>query len=188
VDTAASREGGLIGADRRATMNSSLAPVGARFIRSGIGIFCLGLVMSFGIVGHYLVGARYDTGGEFLKNMTLWYACPWTLSTSVVLIGAVGMIAIGTAYASLGRDGATQAISGTERVARIVCLWALIAMFVTGYVGYFVVDIFWPGYYYVPIKTGKAVWLLMQLTCMVAYLAGVILAFGGIRRLTATGA
>jgi hypothetical protein len=44
---------------------------------------------------HYVVGAQYDTGPEFLKNVTLWYACPWTLSTAVVLGGSLGMVAIG---------------------------------------------------------------------------------------------
>ncbi len=160
------------------------AQLGASFIRSGFGLFILGLVMSFGIIGHYIVGARYPTGEAFLKNMTLWYACPWTLSTAVMLIGAVGMIAIGGAYATLGR-AAPQAPAGRrENAARATCFWALIAIFLTGYVGYFVLDRIWVGFYYMPINDGKNAWLLLQLACMVAYMIGVILASGGMKRLS----
>lgn len=50
--------------------------MGAHFIRSGFGAFVVGLVMSFGIIGRYITGARWPTGEAFLKNITLWYACP----------------------------------------------------------------------------------------------------------------
>ena len=70
--------------------------VGGRFIRRGFWLLLFGFLMSFGMVLHYVVGARWDTGPEFLKNVTLWYACPWTLSTAVVIGGAIGMVAVGT--------------------------------------------------------------------------------------------
>lgn len=168
-------------------MNDTPVHLGAKFIRSGFGLFIFGLVMSFGVVGHYMVGSRWDTGTEFLKNITLWYACPWPLSTAVVLIGAVGMIAIGAAYATLGRASQGAPVGGGERLARAICVCALIAIFLTGYLGYFVVDIFfWPGFYYLPIKAGKNVWLALQLACMVAYMVGVIIASGGMKRLNRT--
>jgi hypothetical protein len=165
-------------------MSDSQIQLGAKFIRSGFGLFIFGLVMSFGMVGHYLVGARYPTGDEFLKNITLWYACPWTLSIAVVLIGAVGMIAIGGAYATLGRAAPDARAGIGESAARTICVWSLIAIFLTGYVGYFVVDRIWPSFYYSPIKDGKNVWLLLQLACMVAYMVGVIFASRGVRRLS----
>jgi hypothetical protein len=164
-------------------MNTTHAQVGAGFIRSGFGLFIFGLVMSFGIVGHYIVGARYPTGEVFLQNISLWYACPWTLSTAVVLIGAVGMIAIGSTYVILGRAVPQGQVVGLESTARAICFWALIAIFLTGYAGYFVFDRIWVGFYYVPIKEGKNAWLLLQLACMVAYMVGVILASGGVKRL-----
>jgi hypothetical protein len=71
---------------------------------------------------------------------------------------------------------------GAEKIALPLCVTALIAIFLTGYVGYFVVDTIWPSFYYSPIKDGKNVWLFMQLACMVLYAAGVFLAFNGIRR------
>ena len=55
-------------------------------------------------------------------------------------------------------------------------------MFLTGYVGYFVVDAFYPTFYYTPVTDGKNVWLFMQLACMVLFGIGVLLAFTGIRR------
>jgi hypothetical protein len=50
-------------------MNTTHAQVGADFIRSGFGLFIFGLVMSFGIIGHYIVGARYPTGEVFLSRL-----------------------------------------------------------------------------------------------------------------------
>jgi hypothetical protein len=139
------------------------------------------MVMSFGMVLHYVVGAQYDTGEEFLKNVTLWYACPWTLSTAVVLLGSVGMLAIGAIMIVLGKHESATATETTD-LARLLCMIALVGMFLTGYVGYFVIDHFWPKFYYLPVKDGKNVWLFMQLACMVLYAIGVFIAFNGIRR------
>jgi hypothetical protein len=155
---------------------------GGRFIRSGFWLLLLGLLMSFGMVLHYVVGAQYPTGEAFLQNVTLWYACPWTLSTAVVLGGALGMIAIGAIYATLARFEQSVRVEGMERAAWPLCTFALLAMFLTGYVGYFVVDAIWPTFYYSPIPDGKNVWLFMQLACMVVYAVGVVIAFNGIRR------
>lgn len=77
--------------------------------------------------------------------------------------------------------------SAAGSASRAICVWALIAIFLAGYVGYFVIDIFlWPGFYYLPIKAGKNVWLALQLACMVAYMVGVIIASGGMKRLSRT--
>jgi|SRR5262249_10196151 len=66
--------------------------------------------------------------------------------------------------------------------ALTLCTLSLLAIFLTGFVGYFVVDRFWSAFYYAPIKDGKNVWLFRQLACMVLYAAGVFLAFSGIYR------
>src|SRR4029453_11768417 len=63
----------------------SRAQTGGHFIRSGFLLLFLGFVMSMGMVLHYVVGAQYPTGHDFMSNITLWWACPWTLSTTVVL-------------------------------------------------------------------------------------------------------
>ncbi|QIG50713.1 hypothetical protein G5V57_25065 [Nordella sp. HKS 07] len=151
--------------------------LGGQFIRCGFWLLLLGLLMSFGMVLHYVVGAQYPTGDAFLKNVTLWYACPWTLSTAVVLGGSLGMIVIGVVYAMVGSQDA-----GGGESALPICVVALVAIFLTGYAGYFAVDAMWPSFYYSPITAGKNVWLFMQLGCMVLYAIGVLIAFKGIRR------
>ena len=134
------------------------------------------------MVLHYVANISPPIGPEFLKTILLWYACPWTLSTAVVLGGALGMIAIGTVYAMLGKMVSGARVEGPEKSALTLCTLALVAIFLTGFVGYFAVDRFWPRFYYSPIKDGKDLWLFMQLACMVMYAAGVFLAFNGIRR------
>ena len=158
--------------------------IGGRFIHSGFWMLLLGMLMSFGMVLHYVANISPSFGPEFLKTITLWYACPWTLSIAVVLGGALGMIAIGAVYAILGRTDPAVRVEGLERSALSLCTFALVAIFLTGFVGYFAVNRIWPNFYYSPIKDGKNLWLLMQLACMVAYTIGVFLAFNGIRRIS----
>lgn len=119
---------------------------GGRFMRAGFWLLQLGFLMSFGMVLHYVVGAQYPTGEQFLKNVTLWYACPWTLSTAVVLGGALGMMAVGAIYTILGKQTQAPRVEGLEKAALPLCTLAFIAMFLTGYVGYFVVDAWWPTF------------------------------------------
>ena len=58
--------------------------LGASFIRWGLGLFLFGLFIGFGIIGHYMHGAQYPTGEAFLHNVSLWFACPWTLSVYTI--------------------------------------------------------------------------------------------------------
>ena len=82
----------------------------------------------------------------------------------------------------LGKMVSGVRVEGLETTALTLYTLSLIAIFLTGYVGYFVVDRFWPAFYYTPVKDGKNVWLFMQLACMVVYTAGVLLAFNRIGR------
>jgi hypothetical protein len=153
---------------------------GTRFIRAGSWLLLLGFLMSVAVVVHYVVGGE-PPGHEFMGNVTLWWGCPWTLPTAIVLGGALCMIVIGTVHTALGRfPGATE-IAAPQTSLRI-CETALVGVFLTGCLGYFVVDAVWPSFYYQPIAAGKNVWLLMQLGCMVLLAAGVALAFADIRR------
>ena len=49
---------------------------GARFAKWGLGLFIFGVFLTFGIVAHYCVGARWPTGELFMQNISLWWACP----------------------------------------------------------------------------------------------------------------
>jgi hypothetical protein len=122
----------------------------------------------------------------FMHNVTLWFACPWTLSVYVVQGGALGMIVIGTMYLALGRSYQFPAQNGSGSLW--LCVAGLISVFLTGYVGYFVVDHFWPTFYYSPIAEGKNVWLVAQLICIVLYWLGIIGVLLNVRRLTSQSA
>jgi hypothetical protein len=138
--------------------------------------------MSVGMVLHYVVGAQYPTGHEFMTNVTLWWACPWTLSTAVVLGGALCMIAIGAVHTALARYAVLTDVGSSTAIAHRVCMLSLVAIFATGYIGYFVIDAIWPTFYYAPITQGKNVWLFMQLACIVVFACGTALAFTDIRK------
>jgi hypothetical protein len=62
-----------------------------------LGLFIFGVFLSFGIIAHYCSGARWPTGELFLRNITLWYAGPWTLAVADVQAGGLGMVALGLA-------------------------------------------------------------------------------------------
>src|SRR5262245_4002715 len=76
------------------------------------GIF--GLFLRFGIIAHYLHGAQYPTGEEFLKNVSLWFACPWTLSVYTIQIGSLGMIVCGAILLILGKTYSTGAVGSAH--------------------------------------------------------------------------
>lgn len=96
------------------------------------------------------------------------------------------MMAVGALYALLGTQAQAPRVEGREKAALPLCTLALLAMFLTGYVGYFVVDALWPAFYYVPLPDGKNVWLSLQLACMVLYAVGICLALTGLRRASYT--
>src|SRR5262249_62181895 len=69
--------------------------LGARFTKWGLGLFIFGVFLVFGIIGHYCGGARWPTGEQFLWKITLWYACPWTLSVAAVQAGGARLGGLG---------------------------------------------------------------------------------------------
>jgi hypothetical protein len=157
--------------------------LGAGFIRWGTGLFIFGLIIGYGPLLHYMHGAvEGDIGPAFLKNLTLWFACPWTLAVYFAQIGGIGMIAIGVSFLTFARDGRVSALGTGARRSLGLCIVGVLAEFLTGYPGYFVVAHFWPNFYYAPIEAGKNVWLALQGVSIAPYVAGVIFAFGPIRR------
>ena len=123
--------------------------IGARFTKWGLGLFVFGVFLVFGIIGHYCVGARYPTGELFLKNITLWYACPWTLSVASVQAGGLGMVALGLAQLTAARIAPTHH-GNTGSTALWLC--------VVGLIGVFLVD----------LKTAKALGLAIPRTLQIA--------------------
>lgn len=128
--------------------------IGVRFAKWGIGLFLFGIFLTFGIIAHYCVGARWPTGELFMQNITLWWACPWTLSVAAVQAGGLGMVALG-AIRMIAARAAPDQDNRTSGIALGLCVAGLLGVFLVGYPGYFVFDALWPGYYYGPVATAK---------------------------------
>jgi hypothetical protein len=154
--------------------------VGARFAKWGLGLFIFGVFLTFGIIGHYCGGARWPTGELFKQNITLWWACPWTLSVAAVQAGGLGMVALGLTQMLAAR--ASNAAAGEGVTALRLCIVGLLGVFVVGYPGYFVYDAIWPSFYYSPIATGKNAWLLSQAFFIAVFVAGNVMMFNTVRR------
>jgi hypothetical protein len=153
--------------------------LGARFAKWGLGLFIFGVFLTFGIIAHYCAGSRWPNGEVFLQNITLWWACAWTLSVAAVQAGGLGMVALGLTQmlaAFIAHDSGAQ-----SSFALALCIAGLIGVFAVGYPGYFVFDAIWPSYYYSPVAIAKNAWLLGQAFFIAIYFAGMMLAFNDTR-------
>ena len=155
---------------------------GARLIKWGLGLFIFGVFLTFGIVAHHCAGARWPTGEVFIQNITLWWACPWTLSVAAVQAGGLGMVAMGLARLVTARLAPKQSASKDESVALWLSVAGLIGVFLVGYPGYFVYDAIWPSFFYSPVPTGKNAWLVSQAFFIAVYFTGAVLMFNAVRR------
>jgi hypothetical protein len=153
--------------------------IGVRFAKWGLGLFIFGVFLTFGIIAHYCVGSRSPNGEVFMQNITLWWACPGTLSVAAVQAGGLGMVALGLTRmlaASISHN------SGEESsTALALCIAGLLGVFAVGYPGYFVFDAIWPSYYYSPVAIGKNAWLLGQTLFIALYFSGMMLGFNDAR-------
>jgi hypothetical protein len=151
-----------------------------RFAIWDIGLFIFGVFLSFGVIAH-CIGARWPTGELFMKNITLWWACPWTLSVAAVQVGGLGMVAIGLTLMLAGRlsSAAPVAVGST---ALWLCIVGLLGTFAVGYPGYFVFNAVWPSFYYSPVAAGKNASLLGQATFIFVHFVGALLAFNNVCR------
>jgi hypothetical protein len=158
---------------------------GARFVKWGLGLFIFGVFLTFGVVAHCCVGSRWPNGELFMQNITLWWACPWTLSVAAVQAGGLGMVAIGLTLMLTAR-GAPALAAAEGSAALWLCIVGLLGVFAVGYPGYFVFDAIWPGYYYAPVAVAKNAWLLGQAFFMAVYCAGIVTGFNAVRSSLAT--
>jgi hypothetical protein len=153
---------------------------GIRFAKWELGLFIFGVFITLGIVAHYCVGSRWPNGELFMQNITLWWACPWTLSVAAVQAGGLGMVAIGLTRMLAARVALRDLAENST--ALWLCIVGLLGVFAVGFPGYFVFDAIWPSFYYSPIAAGKNAWLIGQALFIVVYLTGTVLAFNGVRR------
>jgi hypothetical protein len=155
---------------------------GTRFAKWGLGLFIFGVFLTFAIIAHYCAGARWPTGDLFKANITLWWACPWTLSVAAVQAGGLGMVALGLTRLLAARLSPRDIPQPAELRALWLCIIGLLGVFAVGYPGYFVYDAIWPSFFYSPIATGKNVWLLSQAFFIAVYFAGAVMMFNAVRR------
>lgn len=155
--------------------------LGLKFIRRGLWLFVFGLVIGFGPWAHYMHGAMEEVQPTFLKNVTLWWGCPWTLAVYVTQLGSLAMILFGLSYLVTSHSAAIPVSTG-ERLAFSLCYYGILSEFVAGYLLYFAVNHIWPNFYFTPIDEGKHIWLGMQGVCIALCLIGAIPAVKGIGR------
>jgi hypothetical protein len=157
--------------------------IGARFTKWGLGLFIFGVFLTFGIIAHYCGGSRWPNVALFMQNITLWWACPWTLSVAAVQAGGLGMVALGLSRLMAERVSAPRHAGTDSTMALYLCIAGLLGTFAIGYPGYFVFDAIWPSFYYSPIAAGKNAWLLGQAFFILIYFAGLVIMFNVVRRL-----
>jgi hypothetical protein len=160
--------------------------LGARFTKWGLGLFIFGVFLTFGIIAHYCAGSRWPNGALFMQNITLWWACPWTLSVAAVQAGGLGMVALGLSRLTASRASPIGRESAESPMALYLCIVGLLGIFAVGYPGYFVFDTFWPSFYYSPIAVGKNAWLLGQAFFIAVHLAGAAMMFNIVRHVLNT--
>jgi hypothetical protein len=156
--------------------------LGVQFTKWGLGLFIFGVFLSFGIIAHYCAGSRWSNGVLFMQNITLWWACPWTLSVAAVQAGGLGMVALGLSRLMAGRVSPGNSASAENSIALPLCIAGLLGVFAVGYPGYFVFDAIWPSFYYYPITVGKNAWLLGQALFIAVYFTGAVIMFNAVRR------
>jgi hypothetical protein len=156
--------------------------LGAQFAKWGLGLFLFGVFLTFGIIAHYCGGSRWPNGALFMQNITLWWACPWTLSVAAVQAGGLGMVAVGLTSLLAARLSPTTRVSTEGSSALLLCIVGVLGVFAVGYPGYFVFDPIWPSFYYSPIAVGKNAWLLGQAFFIAIYFAGAVMMFNAVRR------
>lgn len=75
-------------------------------------------------------------------------------------------------------SGSTYYAEGSYRhrssVSLILCVVGLIALFIVGWIGYFIIDAIWPGFYYAPIDAGKNLWLILQGLSLLCFWFGIL--------------
>ncbi len=158
---------------------------GFKFIKWGMGFFLFGLLFGFGVLIHYLVGSKWNTGADFLSNITLWFGSPLSLSVGYLQVGGLAMAIVGIAKLLMLKccEDSAKCSTGAHvhhshgHGALLLTIIGLAALFLTGYVGYFVIDSMWPGFYYQPITAGKNIWLVLQGISILVFFIGLVSSF-----------
>ncbi len=138
--------------------------VGFRFVRWGAGLLVLGLLTGYGPLGHYLTG-----GVE--------HACPWApVHGHVATLGWMGMTLFGLVYRAV--PSWSNGAAPDHRLARahfVVCVVAVIGIFLNGIVGYRILDALVEDFYYRPVTPTLNLWLTIDGLFLSLYGVGCLL-------------
>lgn len=148
----------------------------ASFIRWGLGLFVLGLIIGYPPLVHYLQMALQGPNWMTSANVTLWLGCPYA-----VQIGALGMVAIGAVYGLFPADELEA--EARDYTALWLCVVGLLAVVIVGFVGYLVLNkLSWllPSTF----ATRDKGWLYALSASAAAYVIGVALAYASIMQIT----
>jgi magnesium-transporting ATPase (P-type) len=148
----------------------------ASFIRWGLGLFVLGLIIGYPPLVHYLQKALQGPNWMTSANVTLWLGCPYA-----VQIGALGMVAIGAVFGLFPADELEA--EARDYTALWLCVVSLLAVAIIGFVGYLVLNnLSWslPGTFAARDKG----WLYALAASTAAYVIGVALAYASIMQIT----
>ncbi len=173
--------------------NKGCGHAGLCFVWWGLWFFIVGIFLGFGVLIHYLVGSSYDNSPYFLSNITLWFGSPLALSSGFLQVGGLGMAIVGGLYMMISKCRTITDTTSTEATSYrtsdlkehkhthcctslVLCIVGLIALIVTGYIGYYIINYIWPGFYYAPIVAGKNLWLILQGLSILVYFIGIIMA------------
>jgi hypothetical protein len=163
--------------------NSMPAVHGKLLIRWGLNLFVTGFLLGLVPVAHYIHGAvAGDIGAHFMKNMTLWWGCPAVLMELTLKTGGLGMIAIGFCYVALPRMTEAMSISSKESLAPKLCYFGLIAATIYAGVGYVVINMIWPNFFFEHNETGKNIWLAGQGIGITICIVGFFYALSGVKK------
>jgi hypothetical protein len=148
----------------------------ASFIRWGLGLFVLGLIIGYPPLVRYLQMGLQGPNWMASENVTLWLGCPYA-----VQIGALGMVAIGAVYGLFPADELEA--ESRDYTALWLCIVSLLAITIIGFVGYLVLNnISWslPATFAARDKG----WLYALSASAAAYVIGVVLAYTSIMYIT----
>jgi hypothetical protein len=163
---------------RKPTRINEVTLLGVAFLRWGLGLFIFGLVVGYIPLVHYLHGALVEMGQGPLPNAALWLAIP-----NAIQIGGLGMAVIGAVFGLLPANKLEA--ESRDYTALWLCVTGLSAIFMTGYVGYFVLNLIWRSYYNRPPSPGEENVVLIGVGLSAAlYLIGALIAYLSILRVT----
>lgn len=157
--------------------------LGYKFVKCGLIWFILGLFLSLGVLIYYLVGSEYPVGGDFTSHVQLWWGSPLTYSTAMTIACGLGMAIFGAAcnamFCALPGSAAATADRecGNRHAPLALANVGLILLVLCGYVGYFIIDAGWNGFYFMPHYPGKALFLCLMGGSVLIYIIGLLMAY-----------